>query len=89
MKEPLLESTEGRLGHTISPGDKVFTFTQAGRSTRVCSGVYRGIIREQTRYGNQWDCFVVERADGKRSKLHYNGLVPAGTTLEDLDGMNI
>lgn len=89
MKEPLLESTEGRLGHIISPGDKVFTFTQASRATRVCSGIYRGIIREKTRYGTEWEFFVIERPDGKRTKLQYNGLVLAGTTLEDLDGMNI
>ena len=89
MKEPLLEPTEGRLGHTIMPGDKVFTFTQASRATRICSGIYRGIIRDRSPRGVEWEYFVVERKDGKRTRLQYNGLVLAGTTLEDLDDVNI
>jgi hypothetical protein len=84
MKEPLLEEVEGKLGDMIKPGDKVFTFTSGSSSTRICSGIFRGVIRAG--HGrNSWEHYVVERADGKRTKLHYAGMVPAGTTLEQLD----
>ena len=85
MKEPLLEAVEGKLGDAINPGDKVFTFTSTyGGGTRICSGIFRGVIRAESRH-NSWEHYVVERADGKRTKLHYNGMVPVGTTLEQLD----
>ena len=81
MKEPLLEAVEGVMGQIISPGDKIVTFTQVyGRGTRIYSGIYRGVIRSQ-----HWIYYVVEREDGKRSKLNYNGMVLPHTTLADLD----
>lgn len=84
-KEPLLEAVVGKLQHTINPGDKVFTFTSTyGKSTRICSGIYQGVIRKQEGRYTQ-EKYVVERADGKRTLLNYNGMVPAGTTLEELD----
>lgn len=86
LKEPLLESIEGTLGHTINPGDAVFSFTQVyGRGTRIWSGIYRGFIRTVSGGGANWEHPVIERPCGKRTKLHYNGLVPAGTTLSELD----
>lgn len=89
MREPLLESTKGILGHIINPGDRVFTFTQDGRGTKVCSGIYRGIIRAKNRYATLWEFYVVERVDGKNTKLHYNGMVSDSTTLDELDEVTI
>jgi hypothetical protein len=87
MKEPLLEEVEGKLDQIIKPGDQVFTFTQVyGRGTRISSGIYRGIIREERR-GYHWEHYVVERKDGKRTKLHYNGMVLPSTSIADLDDM--
>ena len=85
MKDPLQEKVEGKLDQIIAPGDKVFTFTQVyGRGTRIASGIFRGIIRTSER-GHIWVYYVVERPDGKRSKLNYNGMVLPHTTLTDLD----
>lgn len=85
MKEPLLEAVEGTLGDTINPGDKIFTFTQVyGRGTRIASGIFRGVMRIVDNR-SAWEYYVVERANGKRTKLNYNGMVPVGTTLEQLD----
>ena len=79
----------GTLGHTIHPGDKIFTFTQVyGRGTRCSRGIFRG-VREVTcdygyRKGSVDTTFVVEREEGKRTFLNYAGMVPANTQLDEL-----
>jgi hypothetical protein len=86
MQPTSLEPVEGFFrGQFIKPGDKVVTFTQAGRGTRVMRGTFVGSMRvEGARHS--WTYFLVDRADGTRTKLTYNGMVPDGTTLGDLDG---
>jgi hypothetical protein len=87
--EPLLESVEGKFGHLINPGDPVITFTSTYRkNTLIASGIYRGVIRAQSRH-YKTERYVVERPDGKKTLLQYNGMVPPTVTLQDLDGRTI
>jgi hypothetical protein len=77
----------GNLGHTIQPGDQVFTFTQVyGRGTRVCRGTYVGTKKVPHRYnpGEFRETYVVQREDESYTVLHYAGMVPTGTSLDDL-----
>lgn len=69
----------------IKPGDAVVTFTQAGRGTRILRGTFVGSMTVD-RGRHTWTYYLVDRADGSRSKLTYNGMVLDGTTLGDLDG---
>jgi len=87
------EPAEGFFsGQFIKPGDQVVTFTQAGRGTRISRGTFVGPMKvvKPARYpggtDREWTYYLVDRADGKRSKLNYNGFVLEGTTLGDLDG---
>jgi hypothetical protein len=92
MKDPLPEVVEGRFGHMIQPGDAVITFTQANRATRIDEGIFRGVINETTTTSwgtRKWTYYVVERPDGRRSKLQYNGMVPRSTKLEELIGERV
>jgi hypothetical protein len=89
QREPLLEDMEGRFGHHIKVGDRVVTFTQACRATRVDDGIYCGVVREKNAYGTEWVYYIVERKDGKRSRLSYNGIVPETITIKDLIGHTI
>lgn len=79
----------GTRGHTIKPGDKVFTFTQVyGRGTRICRGTFLG-VEEKTvrRWGSERveRTYLVAREEGRSpSRLHYAGMVPVGTTLDEL-----
>jgi hypothetical protein len=87
-REILKKEVVGTLGHTIKPGDKVYTFTQVyGRGTRVCRGVFLGVGETPHRYnrGVVTTTYVVEREEGRTpSILHYPGMVPVGTTLDEL-----
>ena len=100
QKEPLLESVNSRFGKVINVGDPVVTFTQAGRSTHVDEGVFKGVMRtfDYERFGDdeEWKqyrsmtYYIVERPDGKRTKLHYDtSLCHAEVTVKDLIGFNI
>jgi len=100
QKEPLPEQVNSRFGKVINPGDEVVTFTQAGRSTHVDKGVYRGVMRvhnysradsdHEWSRDRSWTYYVVERADGKRTKLHYEqSLCHGSVTVQDLVGHNI
>ena len=91
MKEPILESVEGRFSDVISPGDRVITFTQRHRATKIDVGIFRGVIKEMQSmpYPRDWTYYVVERSDGRRTKLMYNGMVLPSTTLENLIGHEI
>lgn len=90
MHPTSLEPVEGFFrGQFVKPGDQVVTFTQAGRGTRISRGTFVGaMVVTSNRYGSErsWTYYLVDRADGKRSKLTYNGFVLDGTTLGDLDG---
>lgn len=100
QKEPLAESVNSRFGKVINVGDEVVTFTQAGRSTRVDKGIFKGVMRtrdlsradDDHPWSVDWshEYYVVERADGKRTKLHYeHSLCHASITVQDLVGHSI
>ena len=100
QKEPLPEAVNSRFGKVIQPGDEVVTFTQAGRSTRVDKGIFKGVMRTRTlirdndgdewKQNHSWTYYVVERADGKRTKLHYeHSLCHGDITVQDLVGHTI
>lgn len=88
QKAPIAEAMTGRFGHRIEPGDPVITFTQAGRATRVEAGTYLGTMTAVGRW-NTWTYFIVERQDGKRTKLTYNGIVPRSISIDELIGSTI
>lgn len=80
---------QGKLGHTIKPGDVVFTFTSTyGGGTRVSRGVFLGVREKPVTRG--WNAgrvdttYAVRREDGTRTFLNYPGMVPHGTSLDVL-----
>lgn len=100
QKEPMLETVNSRFGKVIYVGDPVVTFTQAGRSTHVNEGIFKGVMKVETWYRPDPETeythqrtqiyYVVERPDGKRTKLHYEqSLCHADVTVKDLIGHNI
>jgi hypothetical protein len=82
QKEPLVESVNSRFGKIINVGDPVVTFAQCGRSTSVGEGIFKGVMRVETWYrkdpetpyslSRESTFYVVERPDGRRTKLHYD-----------------
>lgn len=100
QKEPLPEAVNSRFGKVINPGDEVVTFTQSGRSTRVDKGIFKGVMRTRDLHraddDHEWSLwhshtyYVVEREDGKRTKLHFEqSLCHASITVQDLVGHSI
>jgi len=100
QKEPLAESVSSRFGREINVGDPVVTFTQSGRSTRVGEGIFKGVMRvrdyDRGSESKLWIChhtwtyYIVERADGRRTKLHYeSSLCHADITVRDLIGHSV
>ncbi len=100
QKEPLAESVKSRFGKVINVGAHVVTFTQSGRATRVNEGTFKGVMRERKFRRDSDDhpwtevrCYtyyIVERPDGKRTKLHYEqSLCHADISVRDLIGHNI
>lgn len=79
----------GKLGHTIAPGDVIFTFTSTyGGGTRVSRGIFLGVREKVCDRG--WNkghvdiTYAVMREDGKRTFLNYAGMVPANTKIDEL-----
>ena len=100
QKEPLAESVNSRFKKVINVGDPVVTFTQSGRSTAVGEGVFKGVMRVETWHSrdgvlpfelrHKQTFYIVERPDGKRTKLHYDtSLCHADVTVRELIGHNI
>lgn len=88
QKEPIAEAITGQFGHRIEPGDRVITFTQANRATKIDAGVFLGTMVEKGTWGAS-EYYIIERAGGKRTKMFYNGIVPFNTTLQELIGSTI
>ena len=100
QKEPLAESVKSRFGKVINVGDPVVTFTQSGRSSHVNEGTFKGVMRTRDlsradddhpwSVNRSFTYYIVERPDGKRTKLHYEqSLCHADITVRDLIGHNI
>ena len=101
QKEPLEESVNSRFGKIINVGDPVVTFAQCGRSTSVGEGIFKGIMRVETWFRrdpkvDQFELrhdqtfYIVERPDGRRTKLHYEqSLCHADITVKELIGHSI
>lgn len=100
QKEPLQEAVNSRFGKVINVGDRVVTFTQAGRSTHVNEGIFKGVMRVRDfsradddhpwHLDREWTYYIVEREDGKRTKLHFeSSLCHADITVKDLIGHTI
>lgn len=88
QKEPIAEPITGQFGHRIEPGDRVITFTQANRATKVDTGIYLGTMTVKETWHTA-EYYIIEREGGKRTKMFYNGIVPFSTTLQELIGSTI
>jgi hypothetical protein len=88
QKEPIAQAITGQFGHRIEPGDRVITFTQARRATKVDTGIYLGTMTVKGTWSTS-EYYVIERDGGKRTKMYYDGIVPFNTALQELIGSTI
>lgn len=92
--EPLQESIKTKLrgaidDQLISPGCEVITFIHGTSSAGLRLGIYRGLTRKIDSSGKfTTEYYIIERDDGKLSRLFYANFVKSDTPLKSLSGIH-
>ena len=90
-KNPIEENCLSQFGGKISVGQEVVYVTLHTKRFYFAKGIYRGKVKTPYRWAPDGyaTTYVVEREDGRTTRLQYARMLPVGTDISALVGKRL